>query len=70
MIEVLKHGNLFYIKTCEYCGCEFIYQGNDMSLMLNDNQKTYSYKVNCPDCRHSVKADKIPYNDINEQISV
>lgn len=69
MIEVLKHGKTFYHKICDKCGCEFIYQHYDMSLKLNDNQKTYSYKVCCPDCKTYVKADKKIYNEnINETV--
>ena len=65
MIEVLKHGKNFYHKICDICGCEFLYQGIDVKLTINDDQITYSSKVQCPDCGTWIKADKKSYNNYN-----
>ncbi len=61
MKKVLTNGNTFYYMKCEHCGCEFLYQHEDID----------SYQeVSCPECRYWCKADKKPYNNTNEQIKL
>ena len=42
MIKVLKNGNTFYFMRCKKCGCEFIYQSQDIYREFNE--------VKCPEC--------------------
>ena len=68
MIEIIKHGNLFYINVCKTCGCEFLYQGSDIYLIENNDNRTYSPKVQCPECNTYCDANKKKYSETNEQI--
>ena len=48
MITVIKHGSRRKL-TCPDCGCEFIFQNED--IMYGDQRDYYS-EVKCPDCGH------------------
>lgn len=67
MKYVLKHGNMFYIKVCPYCNCEFLYQHIDISLESKNNM--YIPMINCPECHNVLEADEIPYNEVKNYIN-
>lgn len=70
MKHILKHGNRFYIKVCPYCNCEFLYQHIDIFLELDSKKREYISTVNCLECNNVLKADKIPYNEVENYIKV
>lgn len=65
MTIVLEHGNQFYVTTCCYCNCKFLYQHTDTSFMKNYEDNTYSTKVQCPECKSYISHPKQRY-DIND----
>lgn len=69
MRTILKHGNTLYHLICPNCNCEFLYDWKAISLMENKN-KTYSDKVQCPECDIFILATKEKYNDINSECKV
>lgn len=44
MIEVIKHGKTKFATTCPNCGCEFIYEIEDVNFG----------RITCPDCLRCV----------------
>lgn len=66
MIKVIKHGEQKFLGKCDRCGCEFIYDLDDISI---------SNSVPCPDCigriYHKLETNRIKSNadsgDSNEQ---
>lgn len=58
-ITVIKHGRKVYKAVCPTCGCEFLY--NDEDIVTNDvpiiNDPHFGWKnefVTCPDCNETI----------------
>ena len=60
---ILKHGTALYHIHCPVCHCEFLYDPIDITLMENKDHRTYSEKVECPECGSWIGATRKKYND-------
>lgn len=55
MIKIIKDGKRYELRTtCESCGCEFIYENEDIIEEYPDNPYDYSKVVKCPCCKRNV----------------
>jgi len=58
-LTITKHGNddwqsAYIGGKCPYCGCEFIGQVSDLTI-LTDDPKKYRYQCSCPQCGTEIK---------------
>lgn len=58
-MEIIKHGNTMMHGKCSACGCEFLYNENDIELSetrINAYESRIDYRyVNCPECGKEIK---------------
>lgn len=62
-MEIIKHGNKYKDRklVCEKCGCEFIYNFDDIHIeivrdaYINTNLQHNQSCVACPECCNSIR---------------
>lgn len=53
MVDVIKHGSGYLVKTCERCGCVFGFSEADTIY----NKKKDINVATCPECGHAVEVE-------------
>ncbi len=63
LIRIIKHGNKCHtkIKECPYCGCEFLYEDEDIKEQKIDifGAVFNEEYVTCPECNSRVVVKRI-----------
>lgn len=63
MIKIIKHGNKYNpkLKECPYCGCEFLYEDEDIKEQKIDIFGAVDYEeyVTCPECTSRIVVKRI-----------
>jgi len=57
-IKVIKHGKKVFRTVCPICGCEFEYEKEDLTEVVDKKSITYDAKVRvvkCPECEEEIK---------------
>ena len=54
MKKILVRGKRVFRATCDICGCEFVY---DLDELIHDSYTSFVKGVNCPCCEHHIPHD-------------
>jgi hypothetical protein len=57
-MEILKHGNLSFKLKCQYCGCKFRYNLNDINFIEKKGSELKYEFVECPECTLRIPVNK------------
>ena len=61
MVKIIKYGIVKHIATCDYCGCEFSFEPEDVTknTVWDDHGGHYPaasfYEINCPFCNKKIR---------------
>ena len=62
-MKIIKRGQIEHYHKCEYCGCEMIYEYQDVYWDSTDNSRLDYYYIHCPNCYEKLWLDKTPELD-------
>ena len=71
MVKIIKNGSIKHTATCDYCGCEFSFEAEDVTknTVWDDHGGHYPaacfYEINCPFCTKKIRLND-PWTEIDE----